>query len=410
MIHSLPSPYFTVEGPDFFVSLFLYFCIFSIIGWLVEMGYLATAGRGLVNSGFLQGPFCPAYAAGAVIIYPFTILFGSQPFWLQVILYVLLATVIEYVAHYSLEKILGIRIWDYSDEFLNLHGRISLKYTFFWLLLVLILVLLVQPFIVFFIESIPETPRIVTTILFAIVLTTDYIFSAIIFKKMKNRVQRLCELNSLDYTRMQDLQFNRPRVMNEKKRLAKLFAHPQYSSMTRLVESVLFAERCVPSDSCSSPALFSEIPSVEFKRLTEKPLYEQWRAMNQDNRRISMEFYRIAELSALFCQQLDLDVSTAVRGVLKAPYHSRSVSGLLRLADFLFPQRRVLRTVVRDLGSVTKIEKDIILHYTWPLNLSLPRTPECLCVSFAEKLVHSREFRRELASLYHLPVVPSEVV
>ena len=72
---------FSLSGIDFWIGLILYFYLFAVIGWFVEMMYLSTSGRGLINSGFLQGPVCPAYAAGVLIIYPFTLLFAPLPFW-----------------------------------------------------------------------------------------------------------------------------------------------------------------------------------------------------------------------------------------------------------------------------------------------------------------------------------------
>jgi uncharacterized membrane protein len=43
------------------------------------------------------------------------------------------------------EAILGIRLWDYSDQMLNINGRVSLKHSFFWGVLGVVLVRWIHP-------------------------------------------------------------------------------------------------------------------------------------------------------------------------------------------------------------------------------------------------------------------------
>jgi uncharacterized membrane protein len=393
------SPHFSLQGFDFYIGLFLYFGCFCILGWFVEMCYLATSGRGLINSGFLQGPFCPAYAAGVVIIYPFTVLFGGQPLWLQAIVYAGLATIIEYVAHLSLEKILGIRIWDYSDEFMNLNGRISLKYTIFWFILVMMLVLIIQPFVIWFIESIPVNIRHWVAGIFAVLLTLDYLVSAILYSGMKKKIQKICTVLDLPLGSMQELQFNRPRIMNEKKRLAKLFKDGDYVELNCRIEQALFSVPSATEAADKGRYAFGFDPTC-YTDILDNEVYRNWRTSNDKRQWIYRRYLRIAELAWYFCRLLELDGDAAARGVLMAAFRSDAEAFHTHIVDFFVPQRRILLAVKRRIGPVGRIEKDIILRYKWPLNLTSPHTGECLCASFAEKLVQSREFRKELARLY----------
>lgn len=41
-------------------------------------------------------------------------------------------TVFEYLVSFVFETIFGIRWWDYTNEFLNLHGRICLMFSLIW--------------------------------------------------------------------------------------------------------------------------------------------------------------------------------------------------------------------------------------------------------------------------------------
>ena len=47
---------------------FLWFMLYSFIGWVYESILCSVAGRKLVNHGFLNGPVCPIYGVGAVAV------------------------------------------------------------------------------------------------------------------------------------------------------------------------------------------------------------------------------------------------------------------------------------------------------------------------------------------------------
>jgi uncharacterized membrane protein len=385
------SAHFSLAGSDLIIGFVLYFYLFAVFGWLVEMIYLATSGRGLINSGFLQGPVCPAYAAGVLIIYPATLLFAPLPFWAQCILYVGLATIVEYTAHLTLEKILGMRIWDYSDEFMNYQGRISLKYTFFWFILVLLLVLVLQPAAIALIESLSSLTRLRVAGILGTVLIIDYILSAVMFFRMTKRIRRVCSKFGLPDKEMQDLQFNRPRIMNEKKRLAKLSADPEFVAFEQEVSRRLFSGEQLDT---------LGFQLGDYSDIIDHPRYRTWRVASAKSTLTYYTYLRIAELTYAFCLSEDLDGKAAARGMLLSAYRSDSMQPAVRLIDFLIPQARIMLAVFRDIGPIGRIERDVLLRYKWPLNFGPPLTPECLIASFAEKLVHSREFRKVLSSLY----------
>ena len=50
------------------LKLFLYFIIYSVIGWIYESILCSVLERKLVNRGFLNGPLCPIYGTGAMLI------------------------------------------------------------------------------------------------------------------------------------------------------------------------------------------------------------------------------------------------------------------------------------------------------------------------------------------------------
>ena len=52
-------------------ELIWYFFIYSFIGWCAEIAYAAVKHKKFMNRGFLNGPLCPVYGIGMVLILVF---------------------------------------------------------------------------------------------------------------------------------------------------------------------------------------------------------------------------------------------------------------------------------------------------------------------------------------------------
>ncbi len=104
---------------------FFYFMVYSVVGWMVETVYCSVIQRKFVERGFLNGPLCPIYGFGAVIV-----LWVLRPFWGSIghvfFLGMLLTTVLEYLTSYGMEKLFHMRWWDYSQFKLQINGRVCL--------------------------------------------------------------------------------------------------------------------------------------------------------------------------------------------------------------------------------------------------------------------------------------------
>ena len=53
---------------NIFYELFIYFFIYSIIGWMAEMIYCKLYDGKWSDRGFLYGPYCPIYGFGGLIV------------------------------------------------------------------------------------------------------------------------------------------------------------------------------------------------------------------------------------------------------------------------------------------------------------------------------------------------------
>lgn len=106
------------------------FILYSFIGWIYETIFCTVKTGQWQNRGFLYGPVCPIYGAGAVAISFVRDLFFAGgltfPMWQVFLISVVGSVVLEYTTSYILEKLFHAMWWDYSDLPFNLHGRVSL--------------------------------------------------------------------------------------------------------------------------------------------------------------------------------------------------------------------------------------------------------------------------------------------
>ena len=98
------------------------FC-YVFLGWIWEVGLHLFRYQEFVNRGILHGPWLPIYGSGSILILILLKKFRKKS--LLILSAMLVCGVVEYGASYVLERMHnGVRWWDYSDYFLNLHGRI----------------------------------------------------------------------------------------------------------------------------------------------------------------------------------------------------------------------------------------------------------------------------------------------
>jgi uncharacterized membrane protein len=108
-----------------FDQYFLYFFIYAMIGYIIEVIYCSIPLKRLVNRGFLHGPYLPIYGFGALLVVIPLMFFNAHPI-LVFCIAVLLPSMLEYKTSFLLEKIFHTKLWDYSKNFANINGRVCL--------------------------------------------------------------------------------------------------------------------------------------------------------------------------------------------------------------------------------------------------------------------------------------------
>jgi uncharacterized membrane protein len=131
---------------DKMTDVFLYWVVYSSIGWVVETIYCSMLAGRLVERGFLNGPMCPMYGFGALIaVYllgPF-----SQNMFEVFILSATGASILEYSTSVVMEKMFNMRWWDYSDLHFNIEGRIALTNSIYSGIMGILIILYLHPFL-----------------------------------------------------------------------------------------------------------------------------------------------------------------------------------------------------------------------------------------------------------------------
>lgn len=114
-----------------FYTYILYFFIFSCLGWILETLYSFIVLGHFTNRGFLFGPICPIYGFGALILIIFLGRYKNNA--LKLFTYsAIVFSIFEYFVSYMLEALFQTYWWDYTNDFFNLNGRISIFYSFAW--------------------------------------------------------------------------------------------------------------------------------------------------------------------------------------------------------------------------------------------------------------------------------------
>ena len=169
------------------------FFVYAFLGWCTEVSYAALRTGKFVNRGFINGPVCPIYGCGVVVV-----LAGLEPlkgnFMLLFLGSVVLTSALEWATGFVLEKLFRQRWWDYSDKPFNLGGYICLEFSIMCGFACLFVVDILHPSIEFFIRLIPHTLGWVLLGLFSAAMAVDLAATVRTIARMNRQLSQLDEL------------------------------------------------------------------------------------------------------------------------------------------------------------------------------------------------------------------------
>lgn len=172
-----------------FDKVFLWFLLYSFVGWLWETCLNIVMKRRFVDRGILNGPLCPIYGFGAMLaVYALP---GEHSFLAVFLSSGVLACTLEYLTSWGIEKLFHMRLWDYSDKPFNINGRVYLNGFIFFGLGCTVIKLWVQPHVLVALDGVPPATLLaVATALLALTLVDAVItFAGLI--SMNSRLGRV---------------------------------------------------------------------------------------------------------------------------------------------------------------------------------------------------------------------------
>ena len=179
--------------PQTFYEFLCIFVIYAFLGWCTEVAYAALDLGKFVNRGFLNGPYCPIYGVGVLIV--IAVLTPLQEHLLILFLgSFLLTSVLEYLTGWVLEKVFHNKWWDYSDFPFNIKGYVCLKFSVLWGLACSFIMLVLHPVIYRFVGAAPKVLGTAVLAVFAAAFLVDCIFTVSTILKLNKHLKVIDEV------------------------------------------------------------------------------------------------------------------------------------------------------------------------------------------------------------------------
>lgn len=116
-----------------YASLFWMFMAGSVLGYVLEgLWCLLRKGAWENHVSTVWGPLCLVYGVGAVALYVMGLVVCNWQPTRQFLMCALAGTAVEYFTSLFQEICFGSRSWDYSNHYIHINGRVSLRMTLMW--------------------------------------------------------------------------------------------------------------------------------------------------------------------------------------------------------------------------------------------------------------------------------------
>ena len=169
------------------------FFVYSFIGWCGEAAMAAVRRHKFVNRGFVSGPLCPVYGAGAAAVAVFLPELHDRLFFLF-LGGMIVTTFVEYLTGRLLELIFHRKWWDYSDEKFNLDGYVCLKNSAIWGLCSVLMICFFDPLLCRLIDLIPRLAGNILLWILGVLLVIDAVGSGIAVLGLKKKQSRITQI------------------------------------------------------------------------------------------------------------------------------------------------------------------------------------------------------------------------
>ena len=171
----------------------LFFFLYAFMGWCCEVAFAAFKTRSFVNRGFLNGPICPIYGVGVVLVVTLLKPFNESIGLLYVGAFVV-TSVLEWLTGFVLEKLFHEKWWDYSDMPLNIQGYVCLLFSLLWGVGCVFIVRVVHPLVKTGVRLMPEVIGWVLLAILVVLFIIDLCVTVKAVIKLSRRLDKLEEI------------------------------------------------------------------------------------------------------------------------------------------------------------------------------------------------------------------------
>ncbi|MBQ5310504.1 MAG: hypothetical protein ILP19_00465, partial [Oscillospiraceae bacterium] len=176
-------------------QMFFIFLFWSVIGWMIEVVDMTYETGAYQNRGFLNGPICPIYGFGVlmmlVLFRPF-----KDTFLILFLVSTVLCTSFEFFMGWLMETAFHMRWWDYSHMKFNIKGYICLRNSLFFGSGCVVVYHWAEPLLERGIAAIPVRVGFAVICIIMTLITIDTVSSVSQVIKLGKRIKRLDEISS----------------------------------------------------------------------------------------------------------------------------------------------------------------------------------------------------------------------
>lgn len=265
-------------------AYFLYFVVYSFLGWICETIYCSIIDKQYVNRGFLRGPFCPIYGVGALIVI-LTLTSVADNIILLFFCGMIFTSVLEYITGFLLEVIFNLKWWDYSNYKFNMHGRVCLLNSILFGILSVIAVKIIHPIVI---ELIGLIPINISALICSILIIYFLADTTITAYKVLQLGRKLKEIHSVveeikekteNYKEILQQNINKLDKFIEQKNEKVIYAKEQIGKLKVKLESIVLNNKAVNKRIIKA---FPNIRSLKYQHSLEK-LKEELKNIRKKN-------------------------------------------------------------------------------------------------------------------------------
>ncbi len=383
-------------------QIIILFAAYAFIGWTIEVVYRSFTQRQLINAGFLFGPFIPIYGFGAAFIILLDFIIHNWPLPVKLVVYGIILTAIEYSTGFLFEKIFQLKLWDYSNNKFNLHGRVCLLFSAFWTVMALAFVTFLHPLILRYVQLLEKSFLNIFSGILLIYGLTDFVFSVISITEFRKKIVYLYD----EYFNLSNAEIEK--IFNSLRRLRTAFPH-----LSQYIDSNIDKEIKGRINTFLKSIMSQIRQNIEGRKPFEDEFYEiikdiyeheEFLKLKEHHHHTSSIYEHVMSVSYFSYRAskfLKLDYQSTARGALLHDFflydwRNHDVPDLAEDKFHGIEHPKIALQNATKHFALNEIEKDIVVKHMWPLTLVPPKFKESFVVSFADKYLASKEYVTKL--------------